>query len=96
MRLLNIDENAVTVQLEASDCLMLAAVLERALDSIGSHLREDELPLYASCGALLMAFEAAGMGADVYVQQSNGDLRDYSLAAVRKEFGRKTGQPPAA
>ena len=48
--------------------------------------------LWSACSCV----EAAGMGADVYMKQSNRDLEGYTLAAMRKEFSKKTGQPPAA
>ena len=95
MRLVNIEENHVTMGLEAADCLMLARVLARGHSAIAAHLETGEIPLYACCGALLAAFEAAGMAADVYMQQSNRDLEGYSLAALRQEFGEKV-EPPAA
>ena len=86
MRLLSIGENRVVAEFEANDCLMLAQALKRGLDHLAGHVTRDELPLYAYCGAMLAACEAAGMAADVYMKQSNRDLEGWSLASVRAGY----------
>ena len=85
MRLVNIDENRVTLELEAADCLMLAQVLARGHSAIAAHLETDEIPLYAYAGAMPAACEAAGIAASAYMKQSNGDLEGWTLATLRAE-----------
>ena len=99
MRLVEIAENRVTLQLEAADCLMVARVLDRGLTAILGSQRPDEYLLTTTAGALLAAFEAAGMAASAYMKQTNGDLEGWSLASLRAEFPelRLAGEgPPAA
>ena len=86
MRLVNITENSVTLELEAADCLMLAQVLARGQSAIAGHLETGEIPLYAYAGAMLAACEAAGMAADVFMKQSNRDLAGWSLRSVREGY----------
>ena len=95
MRLVNIAENRVTLELEAADCLMVAQVLDRGLTDILSNQAPGEDMLTALAGALLAAFEAAGMAASAYLKQTGQDLEGWLLATLRREFGEKV-EPPAA
>ena len=85
MRIVEIAENRVTLQLEAADCLMVARVLDRGLAAILGNQRPDEYMLTTMAGALLAAFESAGMAASAYMKQTNGDLEGWSLATLRGE-----------
>ena len=89
MRLVNITENRVTLELEAADCLMLACARDYARDAISGHLESRQIPLYAYTTAMRAVCEAAGMGADVYMKQTGTDLAGYSLEAGRQDFQRK-------
>ena len=85
MRLMEIAENRVTLEMEASDCLMVGQVLDRGLTDILGNQRTDEYPLTALAGALVAALEAAGMAASAYMKQTNGDLEGWTLATLREE-----------
>ena len=89
MRLVNIEENRVSLELEAADCLMLACALDYARDAIGGHLESRQIPLYAYTTAMCAVCEAAGMGADVYMKVRGDDVAGYTLDSVRQDFQRK-------
>ena len=85
MRLVDIAENRVTLELEASDCLVVAQVLNRGLTDILGNQAPVEYLLTTVAGALVATFEAAGMAADAFMKQSNRDLAGWSLATLREE-----------
>ncbi len=79
MRLLNITERQITVELEPEDCRLLALACRDAAEAAFSHGAKP--PTYYS--ALAFGFDAAMMAGAGY-SYTTGDA-DYALAQVRRD-----------